>query len=143
MKKTIYGHQAEIAQQQREEALKRIEAYAKYIRKKREEKGMSQEEFANKCGHFSGSARSWTSKVESGKIRLSLDDAENISKALGVSPLDLLGLDNTPVAGDNAPKIDFNNDDIHFIEQYKKLSEKGKSKARERIEELLILEGKQ
>lgn len=129
--------------QQRLDRLKRQAAYySAFIKKIREERGMTQEEFANKCGHFSNNARSWTSKVESGKIKLSLDDAQAVSKALNVSPLDLLGMNNAAVAGDNAPKIDFNNDDIHFIEQYRKLSEKGKLKAQERIEELLILEGK-
>ena len=115
--------------------------YSVKIKEVRERLGMSQEEFANKCGHNSDNARSWASKVESGRIKLSLDDATTVANALDISPLSLLDLDNVSLACENASKIDLNNEEVNLIRQYKKLSNNGKEKLLERLSELTKLEG--
>lgn len=111
--------------------------YSVLIKELREKLQMSQEEFANRCGHTSDNARSWASKLESGRIKLSLDDLSTVAKALNVSPVELL----YPELCENAPKIDLTNDESKIIDNYRKLSENGKNKVSERIDELLQLEG--
>ena len=50
----------------------------------RQSKEMSQEALANKCGNHSENARSWISKIESGKRNPSIDDIYKIAEALDV-----------------------------------------------------------
>lgn len=58
----------------------------KNIKVIRENKKMSQEELANACGHTTDSARSWISKIESGKRNTTTDELANIARILGISP---------------------------------------------------------
>lgn len=111
--------------------------YSMLIKELREQLQISQEEFANRCGHTSDNARSWASKLESGRIKLSLDDATTVATALGISPIELL----YPDLYEDIPKINLTNDEDKIIENYRKLSENGKNKVSERIDELLQLEG--
>lgn len=128
-----------IETQKNSDTTARLSLYAKRIKELRERQNMSQEEFANKCGHTSDNARSWASKVENGRIKLSLDDAVVVANALGVLPIDLIP-DNSC---EDSPKIDFTQLEVKLINDYRKLSENGRDKARERINELLKLEGKE
>lgn len=116
-----------------------IPAYAAYIKDIREQLRMSQEEFANKCGHTSTNARSWTSKLESGKIKLSLNDVETVAAALSVSPVDLVCL----TESDNQFLIETTPSDRLLLRKINRLSDNGKQKLEERIDELLKLEGKE
>lgn len=115
-----------------------VPAYAAYIKDMREHLKMSQEEFANKCGHISTNARSWTSKLESGKIKLSLNDVEKVAAALSVSPVDLICL----TESDHQFIIETTPFDRIILNKINRLSEYGKQKLEERIDELLKLEGK-
>ena len=116
-----------------------LPAYARLIKEIREEMGMSQDVFANMCGHTSENARSWTSKVESGKIKLSLDDVETVANALSISPVDLVI---TPDNGDPI-LLEISPKDRQLINRINRLSDNGKKKIEERIDELLKLEGKE
>lgn len=129
----------EIYQEGKEEMKKLIERsqhYSLRIKELREAQQMSQEEFARRCGHTSDNARSWASKVENGRIKLSLDDAEIVAKALNVSPAALIFSDAVNVRS----PYDLSNDELRLINLYRKLSKNGRSKVIERINELLTLE---
>ena len=64
----------------------------KNIKVIRESKKMSQEELANACGHTTDSARSWISKIESGKRNTTTEEIANIARILGVAPSRLFDL---------------------------------------------------
>ena len=64
----------------------------KNIKVIRESKKMSQEELANACGHTTDSARSWISKIESGKRNTTTEEIANIARILDVSPSRLFDL---------------------------------------------------
>ena len=65
------------------------------IRLIRQSKGMSQETLANMCGNDSAHARSWISKIESGKRNPNMEDLYKIADALGVE-LSILFIDSEP-----------------------------------------------
>ena len=56
------------------------------IKRIRQEKNMTQDALANACGHDSGSARSWVSKIESGVRNTTTEEIGKIAQALGVFP---------------------------------------------------------
>lgn len=56
------------------------------IKRIRQEKNMTQDALANACGHDSGSARSWVSKIESGTRNTTTEEIGKIAQALGVFP---------------------------------------------------------
>ena len=62
----------------------KMKLLGKRIRIIRQSKGMSQEALANKCGNTSDHARSWISKIESGKRNPNIDDIYRIAAALDV-----------------------------------------------------------
>lgn len=127
----------ELYQKELAEAKERLNNYSKRIKELREKMQMSQEEFANKCGHTSDNARSWTSKLETGRIKLSLDDAVIVADALKVPVNDLIH----PERMISPSTINLTADESKIIDNYRKLSENGKNKVSERIDELLQLEG--
>ena len=127
----------ELYQKELAAAKERLNDYSKRIKELREKMQMSQEEFANKCGHTSDNARSWTSKLETGRIKLSLDDAVIVADALKVPVNDLL----YPERMISPSTINLTDDESKVIDNYRKLSINGKNKVLERIDELLQLEG--
>lgn len=127
----------ELYQKELAAAKERLNDYSKRIKELREKMQMSQEEFANKCGHTSDNARSWTSKLETGRIKLSLDDAVIVADALKVPVNDLIH----PERMISPSTINLTADESKIIDNYRKLSENGKNKVSERIDELLQLEG--
>lgn len=127
----------ELYQKELAAAKERLNNYSKRIKELREKMQMSQEEFANKCGHTSDNARSWTSKLETGRIKLSLNDAVIVADALKVPVNDLI----YPERMISPSTINLTADESKIIDNYRKLSENGKNKVSERIDELLQLEG--
>lgn len=127
----------ELYQKELAAAKERLNDYSKRIKELREKMQMSQEEFANKCGHTSDNARSWTSKLETGRIKLSLNDAVIVADALKVPVNDLI----YPERMISPSTINLTADESKIIDNYRKLSENGKNKVSERIDELLQLEG--
>ena len=127
----------ELYQKELAAAKERLNDYSKRIKELREKMQMSQEEFANKCGHTSDNARSWTSKLETGRIKLSLNDAVIVANALKVPVNDLI----YPERMISPSTINLSADESKIIDNYRKLSENGKNKVSERIDELLQLEG--
>ena len=127
----------ELYQKELAAAKERLNNYSKRIKELREKMQMSQEEFANKCGHTSDNARSWTSKLETGRIKLSLDDAFIVADALKVPVNDLL----YPERMISPSTINLTDDESKVIDNYRKLSINGKNKVLERIDELMQLEG--
>lgn len=127
----------ELYQKELAAAKERLNNYSKRIKELREKMQMSQEEFANKCGHTSDNARSWTSKLETGRIKLSLDDAVIVADALKVPVNDLIH----PERMISPSTINLTDDESKVIDNYRKLSINGKNKVSERIDELLQLEG--
>ena len=127
----------ELYQKELAAAKERLNNYSKRIKELREKMQMSQEEFANKCGHTSDNARSWTSKLETGRIKLSLNDAVIVADALKVPVNDLIH----PERMISPSTINLTADESKIIDNYRKLSENGKNKVSERIDELLQLEG--
>lgn len=127
----------ELYQKELAAAKERLNNYSKRIKELREKLQMSQEEFANKCGHTSDNARSWTSKLETGRIKLSLDDAVIVADALKVPVNDLL----YPERMISPSTINLTDDESKVIDNYRKLSINGKNKVLERIDELMQLEG--
>lgn len=67
------------------------------IRLIRQAKGMSQETLANMCGNDSAHARSWISKIESGKRNPNMEDLYKIADALGVE-LSILFIESEPTS---------------------------------------------
>ena len=127
----------EIYQKELDAAKEKLNNYSKRIKELREELQMSQEEFANKCGHTSDNARSWTSKLETGRIKLSLDDAVIVADTLKVPVIDLI----YPERMISPSIINLTDDENKVIDNYRKLSINGKNKVLERIDELMQLEG--
>lgn len=127
----------ELYQKELAAAKERLNNYSKRIKELREKMQMSQEEFANKCGHTSDNARSWTSKLETGRIKLSLDDAVIVADALKVPVNDLIH----PERMISPSTINLTDDESKVIDNYRKLSINGKNKVLERIDELMQLEG--
>lgn len=127
----------ELYQKELAAAKERLNNYSKRIKELRKKLQMSQEEFANKCGHTSDNARSWTSKLETGRIKLSLDDAVIVADALKVPVNDLL----YPERMISPSTINLTDDESKVIDNYRKLSINGKNKVLERIDELMQLEG--
>lgn len=60
------------------------------IRMYREQKGLSQEELANRCGWTTNNARSTISKIESGVNGVPTSKVKVIAEQLGVSVCDLM-----------------------------------------------------
>lgn len=60
------------------------------IRMYREQKGLSQEELANRCGWTTNNARSTISKIESGVNDVGTSKVKVIAEQLGVSVCDLM-----------------------------------------------------
>lgn len=60
--------------------------FAKRLRELRHMRGMSQEEFADKCGLH----RTYIGSVERGERNISIDNIEKIAQCLGVRPSDIL-----------------------------------------------------
>ena len=60
------------------------------IRMYREQKGLSQEELANRCGWTTNNARSTISKIESGVNDVPTSKVKVIAEQLGVSVCDLM-----------------------------------------------------
>jgi len=62
-------------------------AFGKRVRELREAKGLSQEQFADKCGLD----RTYISGIERGRRNVSLQNIEILAKALGVMIAELFG----------------------------------------------------
>jgi len=60
-------------------------SFGERVRQLRRDAGVSQEDFADKCGF----ARSYMSRIERGTSNLSLDGIERLAQAFGVSIEDL------------------------------------------------------
>lgn len=101
------------------------------IKARREELGMTQDELAKKLGYKS---RSSINKIELGERKLTQSKIVAIAEALDVSPLYILGLEEThPV--DFMMTLD--NDETVLIENYRKLSDENR---RRLLETARILE---
>ena len=77
------------------------------------------------------------SNLETGRIKLSLDDAFIVADALKVPVNDLL----YPERMISPSTINLTDDESKVIDNYRKLSINGKNKVLERIDELMQLEG--
>jgi transcriptional regulator with XRE-family HTH domain len=62
------------------------EAFGTVVRKRREEKGISQEELAARAGIH----RTYVSSIERSKVRLGLDIAKKVAAGLGLPLSDLI-----------------------------------------------------
>ena len=60
--------------------------FATNLRREREERGLSQETFADLCGLH----RTYVGSVERGERNIGIDNIERFSSALGLNPVDLL-----------------------------------------------------
>ena len=67
-------------------------AFGKRIKERRESLGLSQDELAKRCGHDTAgdNGRSWVYKIEKGINDVPVSELKQLSKALGVTSLDLL-----------------------------------------------------
>lgn len=72
------------------------EIIGRRIKRLRESQGISQEQLARMVGNESASARSLISRIEKGQIGVSIPMAKKYAAALGVSPIDLMALDEQP-----------------------------------------------
>ena len=61
-------------------------AVARNLRRWREERGISQDDFQRQTGLH----RTWASSIERGQRNLTLQSLERLADALGVDPVDLL-----------------------------------------------------
>ena len=91
----------------------------KRIKQRREELGLSQEELARAAGYKD---RSTIAKIENGTNDVTQTKIAELSKALKISPVDLMGWGEDHSA--NEPKISMNLDlkTMEYIEKIKKLS---------------------
>lgn len=117
---------------------------AKRIKYEREQRGWSQQKLADLCGK----SRSWVCKFETGVNGLPIDELKILCEVLHIDIISLFNSENMSFDSDNTSlacempfKIDLSKEDINFINEYHKLSEKGKEKLTERLNELLLLEG--
>lgn len=62
------------------------ERFASRVRELRQQQGLSQEEFADRCGLH----RTYVGSVERGERNISIDNIARIAKSLGVMPGELL-----------------------------------------------------
>lgn len=92
------------------------------IKARREELGMTQDELAKKLGYKS---RSSINKIELGERRLTQSKIVAIAEALDVSPLYILGLENTRIIGVLKP---MNDEEAELIDTFRKLSDEGRRK---------------
>lgn len=83
------------------------------VKQLREQLGMSQEELAHKMGLKS---RSSITRIEKSGDDITLKDVERLSKALGCSPLYLMGWDNEE---ENNSRLR----ETEFVNQFKQLNE--------------------
>ena len=60
--------------------------FGRVVRKRREQTGLSQEAFADRCGVH----RTYMGSVERGETNISLDNIERIARALRLTPAQLL-----------------------------------------------------
>lgn len=73
-----------------EEKQKHLNTIGQNIKRIRIERELSQEQLANLCGHNNSNARSWISKIESGKNDPPASELKQIAKALGVTCIELM-----------------------------------------------------
>lgn len=92
------------------------------IKARREELGMTQDELAKKLGYKS---RSSINKIELGERKLTQSKIVDIAKALDVSPLYILGLEETHPADSIVPRDD---DEAVLLDSFRKLSDEGRRK---------------
>ena len=96
----------------------------KNIKKLREELGMSQDELAEKAGYTS---RSSIAKIEKGLVDLQQSKIISFANALGVTPSQLMGWDDSSQKNQTATIAahkdgeNFTADELAKIEEYKKL----------------------
>lgn len=103
------------------------------IKARREELGMTQDELAKKLGYKS---RSSINKIELGERKLTQSKIVAIAEALDVSPLYILGLEEThPV--DFMMTLD--NDETVLIENYRKLSDENRRRLLETARMLEVI----
>ena len=109
------------------------------IKERRKELGLSQQELADRIGVTS---RTSVCTVEKDREDLTLERLRRYADALGVTPSYLMGWDNVDVPCEMPFKIDLSTEDVQIVKALGKLSQNGREKVKERIKELLILEGK-
>ena len=78
------------------------ELLGKFIKKRRLELGLSQEELANKLGYDSENSRSTIGKIENGKQEITISRLRLLAKALDVDIELLVTLDHIPSMGEQA-----------------------------------------
>lgn len=98
------------------------------VRRLRIEKGLSQDDLAQKCGYKS---RSSINKIERGVYDLPLPKLKILSEALGVSPMHFLGIEVKV-----KESIELSSAEIALIEAYRSLNDHGKAKAFEYVSDL-------
>lgn len=123
------------------------------IKERRKALGLTQDDLAKKMGYKSREA---ISSVERNKEDLTTDRIRKFAHALNCAPADLMGdwvpdrpfRSSTgqlalliPDIDETALKCDLNYDEAKLLVNYRKLSENGKNKVLERIDELMQLEG--
>ena len=78
------------------------EILGRYIKNKRLELGLSQEELANKMGYTSENSRATIGKIEAGKQDLTVTKLRLLAKAIDVDAALLVSLDEASSAGEKA-----------------------------------------
>ena len=73
-----------------EEQILFMAALGKRIKQHRENHELTLEELAKKCGHDTKHGRSWLSKIENGVNDISASELKLLSKALGITCLELM-----------------------------------------------------
>ena len=110
----------------------------KNVKKIREAKGITQEKLAEQLGY---SHKSSINKIEMDKSDISTIKLIELSDALGVSPLEILGIkySTVEIGKDNIIEYVrkyFGDDAATVVEQYAKLNDIGKTKIRDTLSDL-------
>ena len=103
----------------------------KNIKMCRLSRGWSQTDLANKVGY---SDKSMISKIEKGAVDLSQSQIVKFAEVFSVSPCDLFGDTDTPVA-----TLSLSPDRKDLLDKYDSLNDEGKAKLIERADELISL----
>lgn len=106
------------------------------IKNRRKELGLSQEELARLIGYTD---RSSISKIEKGKVDLSIDTINAFAKALDIEPSVLMGWDDEPITIDFSQpehKTNLISDDNEYIQMYMELNQEDKDMVNKMIKTL-------